>query len=58
MTTSDRERAVLEAVPTQLLIGGTWRASSSGDRMEVEDPATGNVVARVADPPSRTATPR
>jgi succinate-semialdehyde dehydrogenase/glutarate-semialdehyde dehydrogenase len=46
---SARERAVLDAVPTQLLIGGQWRDSSSGARLDVEDPATGEVIAAVAD---------
>ncbi|UER53951.1 NAD-dependent succinate-semialdehyde dehydrogenase [Kineosporiaceae bacterium SCSIO 59966] len=46
---SERERAVLDAVPTGLLIGGTWREAASGRRLDVEDPATGQVIATVAD---------
>jgi succinate-semialdehyde dehydrogenase/glutarate-semialdehyde dehydrogenase len=46
---ADRERTVLDAVPTGLFIGGRWRDSSSGERMDVEDPATGEVIAGVAD---------
>jgi succinate-semialdehyde dehydrogenase/glutarate-semialdehyde dehydrogenase len=46
---SARERAVLDSVPTQLLIGGRWRDSSSGARLDVEDPSTGEVIAAVAD---------
>ncbi|MFC5998424.1 NAD-dependent succinate-semialdehyde dehydrogenase [Quadrisphaera sp. GCM10027208] len=46
---SERERAVLDAVPTGLLIGGTWRDAASGRRLDVEDPATGQVIATVAD---------
>jgi succinate-semialdehyde dehydrogenase/glutarate-semialdehyde dehydrogenase len=43
------EQAVLGGIPTSLLIGGQWRESSSGRRLEVEDPATGEVIATVAD---------
>ena len=35
-----RERAVLEAVPKQLLIGGRWVNGSTGATFPVEDPAT------------------
>ncbi|HEX5540975.1 MAG TPA: NAD-dependent succinate-semialdehyde dehydrogenase [Micromonospora sp.] len=45
----NHEQAVLDAVPTSLLIGGQWRESSSGGRLDVEDPATGEVIATVAD---------
>ena len=37
------------SVPTELLIGSQWRAASSGDLFAVEDPATGEVIAQVAD---------
>jgi succinate-semialdehyde dehydrogenase/glutarate-semialdehyde dehydrogenase len=43
------EAQVLAAVPTRLLIGGTWRHSSSGATIPVDDPATGRTLARVAD---------
>ncbi|SEF15406.1 NAD-dependent succinate-semialdehyde dehydrogenase [Jiangella alba] len=46
---ADRERAVVSGVPTDLLIGGQWRAASSGERFPVEDPSTGEVVTTVAD---------
>ena len=46
---ADRERAVVSGVPTDLLIGGEWRPALSGGRFDVEDPATGEVVATVAD---------
>lgn len=42
----------LDLVPQQqrhLLIGGEWRESSSGARIEVLDPADGSVLAEVAD---------
>jgi len=48
MTSSD-ERRVLDAVETDLYIGGRWRPSSSGSRIDVEDPATGQTIATVAD---------
>jgi succinate-semialdehyde dehydrogenase/glutarate-semialdehyde dehydrogenase len=35
--------------PTELFIGGTWVASVDGSRFDVTDPATGDVVASVAD---------
>ncbi|MGH9105642.1 MAG: NAD-dependent succinate-semialdehyde dehydrogenase [Acidimicrobiales bacterium] len=45
----DDERRVVAKVPTDLLIGGRWRPASAGGTFEVEDPATGEVVAEVAD---------
>ena len=46
---ADHERAVLSGVPTDLLIGGGWRAAASGERFDVEDPSTGEAIASVAD---------
>jgi succinate-semialdehyde dehydrogenase / glutarate-semialdehyde dehydrogenase len=46
---SDRERAVLAQVPTDLYIGGEWRAASAGATLDVEDPATREVLTQVAD---------
>ncbi|MFB9378106.1 NAD-dependent succinate-semialdehyde dehydrogenase [Kineococcus gynurae] len=43
------EATVLNSVPTQLLIGGTWREGAGGGRIDVEDPATGKTLATVAD---------
>ncbi len=43
------EQAVLDAVPTRLLIGGEWRESSSGATLAVEDPSTGEPLVEVAD---------
>jgi succinate-semialdehyde dehydrogenase/glutarate-semialdehyde dehydrogenase len=48
-TTPAAERAVLDAVPTQLLIAGRWRDAAGGETVAVEDPATGETIARVAD---------
>jgi succinate-semialdehyde dehydrogenase/glutarate-semialdehyde dehydrogenase len=47
--TSERERSVLDAVGTDLFIGGQWRPASSGQRLDVEDPSTGETIASVAD---------
>jgi succinate-semialdehyde dehydrogenase/glutarate-semialdehyde dehydrogenase len=43
------ERAVLAAVPKQLFIGGAWRDGREGGTVAVEDPATGETIAEVAD---------
>lgn len=40
---------VLATVPTDLLIGGRWRPASTGERFGVDDPATGEQIATVAD---------
>ncbi|MBU4189354.1 MAG: NAD-dependent succinate-semialdehyde dehydrogenase [Actinobacteria bacterium] len=37
------------SVPTGLFIGGQWRDASNGGKFVVEDPATGQVLAEVAD---------
>ncbi|HWI08781.1 MAG TPA: NAD-dependent succinate-semialdehyde dehydrogenase, partial [Solirubrobacteraceae bacterium] len=43
------ERAVLDAVPKQLYVGGAWRDGAGGETLDVEDPATGETIAAVAD---------
>jgi succinate-semialdehyde dehydrogenase/glutarate-semialdehyde dehydrogenase len=40
---------LLSKMPTDLFIGGTWRTGSEGGRFDVTDPATGDVIAQVAD---------
>jgi succinate-semialdehyde dehydrogenase/glutarate-semialdehyde dehydrogenase len=40
---------VLAAVPRQLFIGGVWRPAAGGRTLPVEDPATGAIIAEVAD---------
>ncbi len=47
--TSEREKQVLSAVPTGLYIGGTWRDAAGGASFGVEDPATQEQLASVAD---------
>jgi succinate-semialdehyde dehydrogenase/glutarate-semialdehyde dehydrogenase len=49
MTGLDSEQAVLERVPTGLLIGGEWRAATGGGTLPVEDPATEQTLTEVAD---------
>jgi succinate-semialdehyde dehydrogenase / glutarate-semialdehyde dehydrogenase len=46
---SEPERAVLEWVPTDLLIAGEWRPASAGGTLVVEDPATTESLVEVAD---------
>ncbi len=48
MASSDEAR-VLGAVRTDLFLGGEWGASASGRTLPVEDPATGETIAEVAD---------
>jgi len=48
VTAADRQR-VLAAVPTGLLVGGSWRPASDGGTFDVHDPATGEVLVAVAD---------
>ena len=45
----DREQAVLDAVPTGLFVGGTWRPAASGATLAVDDPATGKTLVEVAN---------
>ena len=49
MTDQADERRVLKAVPTDLFIGGAWRAASGGARIDVVDPSTEQTLATVAD---------
>ncbi|GAB2751001.1 NAD-dependent succinate-semialdehyde dehydrogenase [Salinifilum aidingensis] len=46
---TDEERSVVDAVPKQLLIGGSWRAATGERTYEVEDPSTASVLCSVAD---------
>jgi succinate-semialdehyde dehydrogenase / glutarate-semialdehyde dehydrogenase len=49
MSTATTEHAILDAVKTQLYIGGEWRDAGEGGTLAVEDPATGETLAEVAD---------
>ncbi|HEX5851621.1 MAG TPA: NAD-dependent succinate-semialdehyde dehydrogenase [Solirubrobacteraceae bacterium] len=55
MTGAQRERSVLERVPTQLFIAGEWRAASGGGTLAVEDPSTTEPLLEVADAQERDA---
>jgi succinate-semialdehyde dehydrogenase/glutarate-semialdehyde dehydrogenase len=50
-------RPVVDAieVPTELLVAGVWQPAGEGRRIEVSDPATGTVLAWVADADPRDA---
>src|ERR687895_2430106 len=54
--TQDSERAVVEAAPNQLLIGGEWRDAGGGKTLAVEDPSTGEALVEVADATPADAT--
>ncbi|QEE62120.1 NAD-dependent succinate-semialdehyde dehydrogenase [Salinibacterium sp. dk2585] len=43
------ESTLLESVPDGLFIAGEWRAASGGATLDVRDPATGEVIKRIAD---------
>jgi succinate-semialdehyde dehydrogenase/glutarate-semialdehyde dehydrogenase len=49
MTGAQQEQAVLDDVPTDLFIGGEWRAATGGGTLTVEDPATTQALVEVAD---------
>lgn len=51
----ERERELLASVPTQLFIGGRWRDAAGGRTFDVQDPATGQTIASVADGTSEDA---
>ena len=46
-------RAAANSVPTDVLIGGTWSEPAGGVRFAVDDPATGETIAVVADAGAR-----
>jgi succinate-semialdehyde dehydrogenase/glutarate-semialdehyde dehydrogenase len=48
MTTATRTHSVVDSVPKQLYINGEWVDGAEGT-LEVEDPATGEAIAEVAD---------
>jgi succinate-semialdehyde dehydrogenase/glutarate-semialdehyde dehydrogenase len=53
--TTEREAGLLASVPTGLLINGEWRDASGGGTFDVEDPATGKVLATLASATSEDA---
>lgn len=46
---------LLAKVPTGLLINGQWRDAASGETFDVENPATGEVLATLASANSEDA---
>jgi succinate-semialdehyde dehydrogenase / glutarate-semialdehyde dehydrogenase len=48
-TATPNESAVLDSVPKQLYIGGEWIDPADGGTLPVQDPATGETIAEVAD---------
>ena len=42
-------QGIVEKVPKQLFIGGSWRDAAGGSTFAVEDPSTGRALAQVAD---------
>jgi succinate-semialdehyde dehydrogenase/glutarate-semialdehyde dehydrogenase len=44
-----REAALLASVPDTLFIAGKWVAASGGGTLDVQDPATGEVIRTIAD---------
>jgi succinate-semialdehyde dehydrogenase / glutarate-semialdehyde dehydrogenase len=55
VTSPDRERTAVEAVPKRLYIDGSWVDGSEGT-LAVEDPSTGDTIAEVADAGPEQAT--
>jgi succinate-semialdehyde dehydrogenase/glutarate-semialdehyde dehydrogenase len=49
MSTQIAEQAAVGGVPTQLYVAGAWRDAAGGGTIAVEDPATGETIAEVAD---------
>jgi len=49
MPANPDEAALLASVPTRLFINGEWVAASAGRTLDVIDPATGAVLASIAD---------
>ena len=47
-TTSERVSRALALAPTELFVDGRWRAAASGATFAVHNPATGEVLTRVA----------
>jgi succinate-semialdehyde dehydrogenase/glutarate-semialdehyde dehydrogenase len=47
------QRPDLGSIPSGLLIGGEWQPSEHGATIPVEDPATGEVIAEIADATER-----
>src|SRR6476661_5617624 len=49
MSVASKEQAVVDAVPKKLYVGGEWRDGSASESIPVEDPATEEVIAEIAN---------
>jgi succinate-semialdehyde dehydrogenase/glutarate-semialdehyde dehydrogenase len=49
MSIATEEKRLANSIPQQLYIGGEWRDASGGETLAVEDPATEETIAEVAD---------
>ncbi|MDQ5808400.1 MAG: NAD-dependent succinate-semialdehyde dehydrogenase [Actinomycetota bacterium] len=48
-TATSQEQQIVDGVPKGLYVGGEWRDAAEGGTLGVEDPATGETIAEVAD---------
>src|SRR5699024_8986789 len=48
-TSNSRAADLIASLPTDLFIGGQWRAASENQRFGVDNPATGGELTTVAD---------
>jgi succinate-semialdehyde dehydrogenase/glutarate-semialdehyde dehydrogenase len=49
MNANDDLKGIVERVPKDLYIGGSWQPAQNGRTFDVEDPSTGEVLCAVAD---------
>ncbi|MBM6400393.1 NAD-dependent succinate-semialdehyde dehydrogenase [Phycicoccus sonneratiae] len=43
------QKALIDSLPSGILVGGSWREASGGERFDVHDPATGATLTTCAD---------
>lgn len=48
MALKPNEQALLDRVETGLFIAGTWQPSTTGETIDVHDPATGETIKTIA----------
>ncbi|MGO1849218.1 aldehyde dehydrogenase family protein, partial [Microbacterium sp.] len=53
---NDSEKTLLDGISGRLFIGGEWVDATGGATLAVRDPATNDVIARVADATADDAT--
>jgi hypothetical protein len=49
MNANDNLKDIVERLPKDLYVGGSWRPAQEGRTFDVEDPSTGEVLCAVAD---------